>query len=276
MWHWLAFPNDLKSLLVNVEETLSIPSWVLWILSNPVGIKLNCACNELIAKYVLLFTDVVMTALSSSCALWTTTFLPITPMVALALQSIGFSLQISLLLDFMSMCMLHLQLLRMIFQGINGMCISLMSTLFRLFRSQKMNILRKGRVDSCHVDIDVAFLGTLAFILLLFTYPTVAVYYMFFNVQHVLFILAPRLLLSAFLLTWNRFPFCEYTLHVCACRKVRHVEAQKCVDDSLASRRRWSHGVIPLRQMEGTGRDVLRDYADAITALVKEWAADLV
>lgn len=59
---------------------------------------------------------------------------------------------------------------------------SALCSLWRLFRGKKFNPLR-NRVDSSpHENVEQLFVGTLAFTILLFLYPTTLVYYAVFAV----------------------------------------------------------------------------------------------
>ena len=53
-------------------------------------------------------------------------------------------------------------------------------SLWRLFRGKKYNPLR-DRVDTSSSDVDQLFLGTLAFTILLFLYPTTLMYFTVFK-----------------------------------------------------------------------------------------------
>ncbi|KAF5928627.1 hypothetical protein HPG69_007512 [Diceros bicornis minor] len=55
-----------------------------------------------------------------------------------------------------------------------------LSSLWRLFRGKKWNVLRQ-RVDSCSYDLDQLFIGTLLFTILVFLLPTTALYYLVFT-----------------------------------------------------------------------------------------------
>jgi len=55
------------------------------------------------------------------------------------------------------------------------------SSLWRLFRGKRWNVLRK-RVDSAVYNVDQLFLGTLLFTILLFLLPTTALFYAVFAV----------------------------------------------------------------------------------------------
>lgn len=54
-----------------------------------------------------------------------------------------------------------------------------LSSLWRLFRGKKWNVLRR-RVDSAVYDVDQLFLSTLLFTILLFLLPTTALFYAVF------------------------------------------------------------------------------------------------
>ena len=56
-----------------------------------------------------------------------------------------------------------------------------LTSLWRLFRGKKWNVLRH-RVDSASYDIDQLFVGTLFFTLLFFLLPTMLLYYIVFLV----------------------------------------------------------------------------------------------
>ena len=69
-------------------------------------------------------------------------------------------------------------------------------SLWRLFRGKKFNPLR-NRVDSSpHENVEQLFVGTLAFTILLFLYPTTLVYYAVFAV------LESCLTVTNFLINW--------------------------------------------------------------------------
>lgn len=62
-----------------------------------------------------------------------------------------------------------------------------LSSLWRLFRGKKWNVLRQ-RVDSCSYDLDQLFIGTLLFTILVFLLPTTALYYLVFTLLRLLVI----------------------------------------------------------------------------------------
>ena len=57
--------------------------------------------------------------------------------------------------------------------------LSIIVSLFHLFRGKKRNVLR-NRIDNCDYDLDQLLLGTILFTLLFFLLPTVVVFYLTF------------------------------------------------------------------------------------------------
>lgn len=57
--------------------------------------------------------------------------------------------------------------------------LTILYSLFNLFRGKKRNMLRQ-RIDSCDYDLDRLLLGTILFTLLIFLFPTILVYYLTF------------------------------------------------------------------------------------------------
>jgi len=66
-----------------------------------------------------------------------------------------------------------------------------LSSLWRLFRGKKWNVLRK-RVDSAVYNVDQLFLGTLLFTILLFLLPTTALFYAVFAVVNIITYFLPH------------------------------------------------------------------------------------
>ena len=73
---------------------------------------------------------------------------------------------------------------------------SALMSLWRLFRGKKYNPLRNRVDSSSHENVEQLFVGTLAFTILLFLYPTTLVYYAVFAV------LESCLTVTNFLVNW--------------------------------------------------------------------------
>ena len=90
--------------------------------------------------------------------------------------------------------------------------LSIIVSLFHLFRGKKHNVLR-NRIDSCDYDLDQLLLGTIFFTLLFFLLPTVGVFYMTFTSARmgIIFLKAAQDTLLACL---NHFPLFALMLRV--------------------------------------------------------------
>ncbi|XP_045315914.1 phosphatidylinositol N-acetylglucosaminyltransferase subunit Q isoform X4 [Leopardus geoffroyi] len=92
-----------------------------------------------------------------------------------------------------------------------------LSSLWRLFRGKKWNVLRQ-RVDSCSYDLDQLFIGTLLFTILLFLLPTTALYYLVFTLLRLL-VVAVQGLIHVLVDLVNSLPL--YSLGLRLCRPYR-------------------------------------------------------
>ncbi|XP_040315478.1 phosphatidylinositol N-acetylglucosaminyltransferase subunit Q isoform X3 [Herpailurus yagouaroundi] len=92
-----------------------------------------------------------------------------------------------------------------------------LSSLWRLFRGKKWNVLRQ-RVDSCSYDLDQLFIGTLLFTILLFLLPTTALYYLVFTLLRLL-VVAVQGLIHVLVDLINSLPL--YSLGLRLCRPYR-------------------------------------------------------
>ena len=93
--------------------------------------------------------------------------------------TLGFSLQIGLIIDAINMLSIHTHCFYLYASRIYKIEFDSLKSLFRLFRGKKMNPLRK-RIDSYMYDVDQLFIGTLGFCIAFFLLPTVLMYYIVF------------------------------------------------------------------------------------------------
>jgi len=116
----------------------------------------------------------------------------------------GASLPISLFSDLISFLTLHIYSFYIASARIYNWQLTIIVSLFHLFRGKKRNVLR-NRIDSCDYDLDQLLLGTILFTLLTFLLPTVGVFYAAFAGARMGIII-----LKAALDTWlaclNHFP----------------------------------------------------------------------
>ena len=83
---------------------------------------------------------------------------------------------ISLFSDLLSLLTLHIYSFYIASARIYNWQLTIIISLFHLFRGKKRNVLR-NRIDNCDYDLDQLLLGTILFTLLFFLLPTVFVFY---------------------------------------------------------------------------------------------------
>ena len=118
---------------------------------------------------------------------------------------LGASMLLSLCSDALSVLTAHVDLLHSSFSFLYRQFLSLLSSLFLLFRGKKRNLLRR-RVDSLAPSTPALLLGVLTFSVLLLLLPTVVVYYAFFAVVRLL-LMGAQAMLWWLLATCNCFPW---------------------------------------------------------------------
>ncbi|KAL4958198.1 muts domain V-domain-containing protein [Aspergillus filifer] len=90
--------------------------------------------------------------------------------------------------------------------------LTIIISLFHLFRGKKRNVLR-NRIDSCDYDLDQLLLGTILFTVLFFLLPTVIVFYLAFTSARML-IISLKAGLDTWLAFLNHFPLFALMLRV--------------------------------------------------------------
>lgn len=90
--------------------------------------------------------------------------------------------------------------------------LTIIISLFHLFRGKKRNVLR-NRIDSCDYDLDQLLLGTILFTILFFLLPTVVVFYLTFASARML-IISLKAALDTSLAFLNHFPLFALMLRV--------------------------------------------------------------
>ncbi|CAN8008139.1 unnamed protein product [Ixodes pacificus] len=172
---------------------------VEWLMGAPAGLKLNAPLNNALGRFFLYHIS-----------LWETYVGILHPWVAalLRLWPGSLTLHLALASDLLALSTVHIYCFYgyacRLYQGwVGGL-----GALGRLFRGTKWNPLRE-RVDSHRYDVDQMFVGTLLFTILLFLFPTVAVYYTVFLGLR-LAVLAAQGILSRAVIVWDSFPL--YTL----------------------------------------------------------------
>lgn len=90
--------------------------------------------------------------------------------------------------------------------------LTILISLFHLFRGKKHNVLR-NRIDSCDYDLDQLLVGTIVFCLLLFLLPTVVVFYLNFAIARMV-IISLKAAFDTLLSCLNHFPLFALMLRI--------------------------------------------------------------
>lgn len=198
---------------------------ITWLMDWPAGLKLN---TELAAFLGDLFLWVIdywaskwrIPPRSSRDALLTTTgcMTALRPALPSIVHFIGFSsfagatMPISLFSDLVSVLSLHIYSFYIASARIFNWQLTIIISLFHLFRGKKRNVLR-NRIDSCDYDLDQLLLGTILFTLLFFLLPTVFVFYLTFASARMA-IITLKAFLDTALACLNHFPLFALMLRI--------------------------------------------------------------
>lgn len=180
---------------------------IMWLMDWPAGLKLNTELAAFLGDLFLWVIDY-----------WAGCMSTLRPMLPSIIQFIGFSsfagasMPISLFSDLVSMLTIHIYSFYIASARIYNWQLTIISSLFHLFRGKKRNVLR-NRIDSCDYDLDQLLLGTILFTLLFFLLPTVAVFYATFAGARMA-IIALKALLDTWLACLNHFPLFALMLRV--------------------------------------------------------------
>ena len=175
-----------------------IASTVTHFQQQPAGLKLHPQLSSLFTHYVhatlALHSRLVGSWQGETVIRWLAAF-----------GLLGASMLLSLCSDALSVLTAHVDLLHMSFSFCYRLFLSLLSSLFLLFRGKKRNLLRQ-RIDTLVPSTPALLLGVLLFSVLLLLLPTVVVYYAFFAAVRLLLMGGQAMLWWA-LATCNCFPW---------------------------------------------------------------------
>ncbi|XP_010734745.3 phosphatidylinositol N-acetylglucosaminyltransferase subunit Q [Larimichthys crocea] len=203
--------NILVSLLVDVALGLLLMSWLYrdnhitmlanalvpaadhiakeldellqWLMGAPAGLKMNRALDQVLGRFFLYHIH-----------LWISYIHLMSPFIEGILwygglsACLGLTFALSLLSDMVALLTFHIYCFYVYGARLYCLKIYSLSSLWRLFRGKKWNVLRQ-RVDSCSYDLDQLFIGTLLFTILLFLLPTTALYYLVFTLLRLVVVL---------------------------------------------------------------------------------------
>uniref|UniRef100_A0A9J7Z6T9 Phosphatidylinositol glycan anchor biosynthesis, class Q n=1 Tax=Cyprinus carpio carpio TaxID=630221 RepID=A0A9J7Z6T9_CYPCA len=179
-----------------------------WLMGAPAGLKMNRALDQVLGRFFLYHIH-----------LWISYIHLMSPFIERILWYVGLSaclgltFALSVLSDIVALLTFHIYCFYV--YGARLYCLTIygLSSLWRLFRGKKWNVLRQ-RVDSCSYDLDQLFIGTLLFTILLFLLPTTALYYLVFTLLRLVVVLFQGVIhLSVDFI--NSFPLFAIGLRIC-------------------------------------------------------------
>lgn len=180
---------------------------ISWLMDYPAGLKLN---NDLARFLGDLFLWVI--------EYWSGCMQSLRPALPVIVRFIGFSsfagasMPVSLFSDLLSLLTLHIYAFYIASARIYNWQLTIINSLFHLFRGKKRNVLR-NRIDSCDYDLDQLLLGTILFTLMAFLLPTIGVFYATFASAR-MGIIVLKAALDTYLACLNHFPLFALMLRI--------------------------------------------------------------
>ncbi|KAF4585897.1 N-acetylglucosaminyl transferase component Gpi1 [Ophiocordyceps camponoti-floridani] len=180
---------------------------ISWLMGWPAGLKLN---GELAAFLGDLFLWVIH--------YWSSCIEALQPVLPRLVWFIGFSsfagasMPIAVFSDLLSALTMHIYSFYLASARIYHWQLTILTSLFHLFRGKKHNVLR-NRIDSCDYDLDQLLVGTIFFTLLSFLLPTVVVFYLNFAVARMI-IISIKAGFDTLLSCLNHFPLFALMLRI--------------------------------------------------------------
>lgn len=178
-----------------------------WLLIDPGGLKLNEELDKFLGDlfgWVLNYWAEITASIS--------TYLPQIIYIIGVSSFAGASMPIAMFSDLLSILTIHIYSFYIASARIYNWQLSIIYSLFHLFRGKKINVLRK-RTDSCDYELDQLLIGTILFTLLIFLLPTVLVYYCLFASARMAIIVL-KAGLETLLACLNHFPLFALMLRV--------------------------------------------------------------
>lgn len=124
----------------------------------------------------------------------------------------GASMPIAVFSDLLSILTVHIYSFYLASARIYHWQLTILISLFHLFRGKKHNVLR-NRIDSCDYDLDQLLVGTILFTLLFFLLPTVVVFYLNFAIARMA-IISLKAVFDTMLSCLNHFPLFAIMLRI--------------------------------------------------------------
>ncbi|KAI1139391.1 Gpi1-domain-containing protein [Hypoxylon sp. FL0543] len=193
---WVA---DTISMLLGRYTINALQSSISWLMGWPAGLKLN-------SELALFLGDLFLWVIDY----WSSCIGTLEPLLPHIVWFIGFSsfagasMPIALFSDLLSMLTIHIYSFYLASARIFHWQLTILLSLFQLFRGKKYNVLR-NRVDACDYDLDQLLVGTILFTLLFFLLPTVVVFYLNFALARMV-IISFKAIFDTLLSCLNHFP----------------------------------------------------------------------
>ena len=217
---WVAWQINT---VVNGWTVEGLRDMILWLTDWPGGLKLNTELASFLGDLFIWVIDLwkgktgwLMS--SSSLLIHAECVSSLQPLLPHVIYFIGFSsfagatMPISMFSDLLSLLTVHIYCFYTVSARIFHWQLTIILSLFHLFRGKKHNVLR-NRIDSCDYDLDQLLLGTILFTLLFFLLPTVAVFYLTFTSARMAIIFL-KAALDTSLACLNHFPLFALMLRV--------------------------------------------------------------
>jgi len=193
--------------LITAYSVEGLQQIIPWLTKNPAGLKLNTDLAKFLGDLFLWVIDYW-----SSCMQSLRPSLPILVRLVGLASFAGATMPISMISDLISLLTVHIHSFYIASARIYNWQLTIILSLFQLFRGRKRNVLR-NRIDRCDYDLDQLLLGTILFTLLFFLLPTVAVFYTTFAGARMA-IIALKAALDTWLACLNHFPLFALMLRV--------------------------------------------------------------
>ncbi|KAI9009660.1 N-acetylglucosaminyl transferase component-domain-containing protein [Gaertneriomyces semiglobifer] len=193
---------------VKVDAYEYLRGTVIWLMGAPAGLKLNSALNDFLGNLFL--------GLLFIWREWIIILEPWLPdifrVIGVCGATAGASMAMSLFSDLLSLATVHLHICYVVASRLYYYHVRGIRSLFNLFRGKRRNELR-NRTDSVDYGLDQLLLGTLVFTILVFLFPTVAVYHVLFSLIRIGIVLVLGILELALAIV-NHFPLFALMIRV--------------------------------------------------------------
>ncbi len=221
-----AWASDQISILLSEYTVKALQSSISWLMGWPAGLKLNSELALFLGDLFLWVIDYWSSKMPLSCLLsWTRVLTRATgcietlrPALPHIIWFIGFSsfagasMPLALFSDLLSILTIHIYSFYLASARIYHWQLTILISLFHLFRGKKHNVLR-NRIDSCDYDLDQLLVGTILFTVLFFLLPTVVVFYLNFAIARMV-IITLKAVFDTLLSCLNHFPLFALMLRV--------------------------------------------------------------